>query len=404
MILVSVSLFLFFVLGMLLLYREGLLRGAAAVIGSAILLGGALVLRAVLFGAESDDYLDFLLPWVSFFRDNGGFKALGLHIGNYNPPYLYFLALFSYFNVDPLYLIKLLSVLFDLLLAWACTKLASLYEKNGVALLVCFFVVLLLPTVVLNGAYWGQCDSIYCFFGVMGLYLALSGRPVGSMLCAAASFAFKLQAVFFLPVYFVLLLAKKIRPAHLLVFPVAYIVYMLPVFIAGGSFIDTLTLYIRQAGTVGDAMNYNAPSLTSVFAWQGDTVLWSKLLIIAAFAFLFALYAVAVIYRKRLDDRVLLAFAAVIAVAVPFILPHMHDRYFYPAGMLLIVLFISDPRYFAAPVLAELASLHCYYAYFARYYLVAPKVGGLCLLIVLALTLLYLSAAIKKSEKREKSP
>lgn len=404
MVFVRISFFLFFIFGIFLLYREGLLKGTGTLILSLLLLCGALILRVFLFSAESDDYLDFLLPWVNFFRDNGGFKALGTHIGNYNPPYLYFLALFSYFDVNPLYLIKLLSVLFDILLAWACTKLASLYEKNSVALLVCFFIVLFLPTVVLNGAYWGQCDSIYCFFAVMGLYLALSGKPVGSMLCITASFAFKLQAVFILPVYFILLLAKKIKPEHLLIFPAAYILYMVPVFLAGGSFADTLTLYVSQAGTVGDAMNYNAPSLTSMFSWQGDTALWSKLLIVGAFAVLFILYAAAIVKRKSLDDRVLLAFAVLIAVAIPFILPHMHDRYFYPAGILLVILFISDPRYFAAPLFAELASLHCYYAYFARRYLVDPRYGGLLMLLVLLMCVLFLSCEIKKSGKLKNNP
>ena len=44
---------------------------------------------------------------------------------------------------------------------------------------------------------------------------------------------------------------------------------MLPAVIAGAPLWDTLTLYFSQAGTVGDAMNYNAPSFTSMFSWQG---------------------------------------------------------------------------------------------------------------------------------------
>ena len=120
--------------------------------------------------------------------------------------------------------------------------------------------MLYLPTVVANGAYWAQCDSIYAFFGIFALYLGLSEKGVGAMISLAACLAFKLQAVFIIPVFFILLLAKKIRWTQLLVFPAAYIVFMLPAVIAGAPLWDTLTLYFSQAGTVGDAMNYNAPA------------------------------------------------------------------------------------------------------------------------------------------------
>ena len=42
----------------------------------------------------------------------GGFAAVKLPIGNYNAPYLYFLAAISYLPIPDLYLIKLFSILF----------------------------------------------------------------------------------------------------------------------------------------------------------------------------------------------------------------------------------------------------------------------------------------------------
>lgn len=162
------------------------------------------------------------------------------------------------------------------------------------------FAVALFPTVVLNGAYWAQCDSIYTFFAVLSLYLALSDKPVGAMVTITASFAFKLQAVFVMPIFFVLLVAKKIKFKHLFIFPAAYLVMVLPAVIAGRPLWDTLTLYFSQAGTVGDAMNYNAPSLTSMFQWGENTEMWSMLLVIAAFVFMFIVFAVAISNRKSL--------------------------------------------------------------------------------------------------------
>lgn len=386
----AVCLIMIFALALLLLWREKLFESKALFAAAFAFTALALVIRASLLDFESGDYLTFLAPWTQFFRDNGGFAALRYSLGNYNPPYMYFLALFSYFDISELYLIKLLSVLFDVLLAWACMKLLGLYTGSRAKLLGVFLAVLFLPTVVINGAYWAQCDSIYAFFGIYALYLGLRGRGCASMVSLAACLAFKLQAVFIIPVFFILLLAKKLRWRQLLVFPAAYIVFMLPALLAGRPFVETMTLYFAQAGTVGDAMNYNAPSLTSMFQWSGNTESWSTLLIAAAFALVLASYAVAAVKRIELDDTVFLGFALLLAMGIPYLLPHMHDRYFFISGVLALVLAFRDRRFFPIPLLAELASLHCYYAYFVRYYLVHPRIGGIFMLIALLLTAAYI--------------
>ena len=386
----AVCLIMIFALALLLLWREKLFESKALFAAAFAFTALALVIRASLLDFESGDYLTFLAPWTQFFRDNGGFAALRYSLGNYNPPYMYFLALFSYFDISELYLIKLLSVLFDVLLAWACMKLLGLYTGSRAKLLGVFLAVLFLPTVVINGAYWAQCDSIYAFFGIYALYLGLRGRGCASMVSLAACLAFKLQAVFIIPVFFILLLAKKLRWRQLLVFPAAYIVFMLPALIAGRPFVETMTLYFAQAGTVGDAMNYNAPSLTSMFQWSGNTESWSTLLIAAAFALVLASYAVAAVKRRELDDTVFLGFTLLLAMGIPYLLPHMHDRYFFISGVLALVLAFRDRRFFPIPLLAELASLHCYYAYFVRYYLVHPRIGGIFMLIALLLTAAYI--------------
>ena len=400
----AACLIMIFALALLLLWREKIFENkilfAAAVAFTAL----ALVLRASLLYFKSDDYLTFLAPWTQFFRDNGGFAALRYSLGNYNPPYMYFLALFSYFDISELHLIKLLSVLFDVLLAWACMKLLGLYTGSRAKLIGVFFAVLYLPTVVINGAYWAQCDSIYAFFGIYALYLGLRGRGCASMVSLAACFAFKLQAVFIIPVFFILLLAKKIRWRELLVFPAAYIVFMLPALIAGRPFIETMTLYFSQAGTVGDAMNYNAPSLTSMFQWSGNTEGPSMLLIAAAFALVLAAYIAAAVKRRELDDTVILGFALLLSMGIPYLLPHMHDRYFFIPGVLAIVLAFRDGRFFPVPLLAELASLHCYYAYFVRYYLVQPRIGGIFMLIALLLTAAYIIVHFRKIENFKINP
>jgi hypothetical protein len=115
---------------LLLLHFEGLLRKPAHVLTAAFLTAAAFLLRYFCLPHETLDYTTFLAGWVQFFRNHGGFSALSQSVGNYNVPYLYFLAAFSYSSVSDLYLIKLLSVFFDIVLAWASMRLIGRFTKG----------------------------------------------------------------------------------------------------------------------------------------------------------------------------------------------------------------------------------------------------------------------------------
>ena len=103
-------------------------------------------------------------------------------IGNYNAPYLYFLAAISYLPIPDLYLIKLFSILFDVVLAWGGFRLVRHFapERPNRPLL-CFCLLLLLPTVILNGAFWGQCDALYGALTLHALACALERRNRSSL-------------------------------------------------------------------------------------------------------------------------------------------------------------------------------------------------------------------------------
>ncbi|MDO4816485.1 MAG: conjugal transfer protein TraL [Bacillota bacterium] len=375
-------------LAIFLLWHEKLINSPRRFLIPALLIVLITLVKASLLDFESNDYLDFLAPWTQFFRDYG-FKGLGYDLGNYNPPYMYLLWLFSLFPVNELYLIKLTSLLFDILLAWAGMKLLSIVTESRAGLLTCFFALLLLPTFIINGAKWAQCDSIYSFFGVFSIYLALTDRPRASMACIAASLAFKLQAVFIMPVFVILLMAKKFKLKHFLIFPAAYIIYMLPAMAAGRPFMSVMTLYFSQAATVGDAMNYNSPAFTSLLEYINNPRQLSELLIAAAVLFMLLVFIYAFSVRDKLDAALIIGFTALLVIGIPYLLPHMHDRYFYLAGTAAVILACINPKFFLMPILAELASLHCYLAYFSRHYIVHPRYGGMAMLLVLSMAIVY---------------
>ena len=344
-----------------------------------------LLLRLAGFGVETSDYTDFLAPWTARLQAAGGFAGLGQDIGNYNVPYMVLLALFSYFNYPPLYLIKLTSVLFDLLLAVSLCRIVLQLEGSGFRAFLAFVLALALPTVFLNGAVWGQCDSIYVGLGVLSLYLCLCGKPGWAMAAAGLSFAFKLQAVFLLPVFALFLLAGKLKWYHLPIFPAAYLLAVLPAVLAGRGLSDTLLFYFSTAQTAGSGLNYNSPSLYSLpyFYRLSDTAWAAKLGIAAAMTLCAAVLLLFALRRRHITDRSLTFAALLLTCGIPLLLPHMHERYFYFCDVLALLAACLLPRAAYLVPLTQFASLLGYHAYFYMRYLYPMRYGFCCLLITL---------------------
>ena len=403
-VIVIIVLILEGLLGLWLLHRSGVLKKKISWILSVLLLALALGLRAAAFDYETLDYINFLSRWVDFFRQFGGFAALKHPVGNYNIPYLYFLALFSVLPMDDLYLIKLLSTLSDLLLAWSVLLLCSRFTKSRARLLAAFFTTLFLPTVYLNSAVWGQCDSLYVAPLLLGIYFALTDRPWASMVLASIAFGFKLQAVFILPIYAVFLMTGRLKWKHLLAFPAAYLVLVLPAVCLGRPLWETVTLYFNQTGSIGSGLNYNSPSVFAVFTNIKNQKAAATTGIVLAFFYMLNLLAVAWVNRKRLNERAILALCLLFAIGIPFLLPHMHERYFYGADIVSLVLAFSIPVYFPAALLVQFASLLGYHAYLKMRYLLLMNYGAAALIVAFALVLICLLSALREGLQKGRRP
>lgn len=385
---------------LVLLYLTGVLKRPEHVVICAALIAGAFVIRGFCMNHVTADYETFLSQWVDYYRQNGGFAALGDKIGNYNLPYLYFLCLFSYIGINDLYLIKALSIVFDVVLAWGGMQMVGLLTRSTGKKLAAFFLILYWPTVILNGAYWGQCDSIYVAFAVLSIYLALKNRGAAAMVCIAVSFAFKLQAVFVMPIFVVLLIGRRVKLWHFLLFPVTYVVLMLPAVLAGYPLLDTITLYFDQMGTVGSGLNYNSPSIYAFANGVANENLASALGILAAFMLMAAVFAWAFVRRRHLIDWAILGCAVVLAIGIPYFLPHMHERYFFAADILTLLLAVAAPEYLVLPILCEFASLLGYHAYLKMRYLLPMSYGAVALAIALAGAIIFTAAQLRSIRRK----
>lgn len=340
---------------------------------------------------NSDDYDIFLSNWIYTYSEMGLKEGFGTYIGSdYTPPYLYLLLFISRFKDYPWqYMIKAVSMGFEVLMGYAMMKLAGLKMKGAAGPLLVFHIAQLLPTVVFNGAYWGQCDVIYTTFCLLALYLALTKRPVRAMACFGAALSFKLQTVFFLPVLLPLWLRKDLKLRHVLMIPAAYMGMMLPALWGGKSVHHVLTCYLQQAGAY-NFITVNAPSLYQLLpqALGADVLykMFSPMALCLGFAMLLVICAVVVWRRDGLsDDAVLLACLLTLG-GIPLFLPKMHERYMFGADVLALMAAVYKPRRLALPLLFGLASYVCYTEGLPGEPVMALKFATLMLMAAVALT------------------
>src|SRR6478609_7128385 len=219
----------------------------------AVIVLAAFAVRFLFIGQVSGDYRAFVSPWYDYLKTNGGFAAVGADISNYNPPYLYLLAAATYLPLSKIVTIKLISMIFDVLLAAFAALIVRQRFPRPALPLVCFAVVLFAPTVVVNSAAWGQCDSIYAAFCLGSLYFLLRKKPWWAATFFGVALSFKLQAIFLLPVLLIGLVVNRQRLLALLAVPAAFAVMLVPAILAGRDLSSLLMIYPHQVSTGGAA-------------------------------------------------------------------------------------------------------------------------------------------------------
>jgi Gpi18-like mannosyltransferase len=303
--------------------------------------------------------LDFhILPWYAKLQDFGPLIGLGKDFYNYTPPYLYLLALATLTSefMAPVTAVKLISTAFDLYCAYMVFRLVRLKYHDGYLPILAASAFFAAPTIMANSGIWGQADSTYTSFLLTSLYLLLVRRPLPAILFFGIALAFKPQAIFLAPFLLLMLLWRRIPWWSVAAVPVVYALLMWPAVVLGRTWTEVLTTYSDQAGS-GKGFTHNAPNLY-VFVPKVGFDRWMGAVVLVAIAVALA-WVVLSWRRSRTTDRgELLLLALISAVLVPFFLPNMHDRYFYLADTLSIVLaFMMPEMWFIAPLFQLISGL-----------------------------------------------
>ena len=362
--------------------------------------GASLIARYVARHAESMDYTIFLNPWITQLGTHG-LSSLGENFSNYNAPYLILLWLASHLPFSHLASIKLISVIFDIILALSVWLVIHHYRPNAKYLpYLGFLAIMFAPTVLQNSAVWGQCDSIYTSFIVLAFYAHLKKRQTFSWILWAIALAFKFQAIFFLPFLGYVMLKDRVRLKPLVAAALTFILLSCPPLFFGRSLYDTFTVYLVQASPNLSDMRLalNAPT---AYQWLPDNLYSAIRPMGIMIAFGGALGIVSLGLVRRFTPKAELIIATLCVLSIPFLLPVMHERYFYIAEIFLIMGGFIYTRLLPLALIMQVITLITYLGYFDGQ---KQNVIPYMLLSALTLYVIYKIAQLLYSESTGHTP
>ncbi len=374
------------------LWCRNLLKNHGLLLFAIVITILALAVRYSFSPYPSNDLLSCIFPWIRNFRSNGHLAYLKVMQGDYPPFYMTILALISYLPAGPLvngyglaskypyYLydmlyVKTLSFAFDILLAIGVYKIVKMYNKeNKILPIAAYAVALFLPTVFVNSGFWGQCDGMYVGLVVWCVYYALQNKSLPASIFLGFALAHKLQTIFIIPFLGYLWLRNRFKLRYLLVTLAVVFITFLPCYMAGAPFVSPFEKY----GTLTieyPKPNYNSGSLYTFI----QDIFWYKENDVSTeqgtynlihyggifFGLAITVMALIIIYKKNVKPtkESLPAIAALFAMLMPFVLPHMHERYFYMGEvMVMIYCLTTKKRYWLIPVV-QLSGMITYMPY-----------------------------------------
>ena len=324
----------------------------------------ALGLLARLFtGKITGDMSKFYFIWYQNILDNGAAVAFREHLIGYTPAFWYLFA--GTTLLDPILprvtAIKLLPILFDCISTYFVYRIVRLKYPTGNKPYWAAGLFFALPTLFINSAQWGQMDALYTTFLIISLFFFLQEKPLQGMLAFALSFAIKFQAIFFVPFLVVLLLKGKVRWWQFFLVPAVYVITCIPAVLLGSSWLDVLTIYLRQTALFSQ-LTVNAPNLYIFVPWEvAEPAL--RIGFIVAFCSLAAWIIFTIVDKREITPERMVLLALISVSLTPFVLPRMHERYFYPADALSLIVAFFNPDLWIIPFAFQLSSGLAYSVY-----------------------------------------
>ncbi len=351
--------FLFIIIYKMISGKEYKIKDPVSIL--VFILAIALILRligAVLVNGYPND-IGCWKGWSISMWETGpaGFYTSG-QFADYPPGYMYVLWILggirSLFDLDAnsvafTVIVKLPSIITDLVIAILIYRWTPKNFSRLAALALAAFWALN-PAIIFNSGYWGQIDSILTLLLLVSLYNFMSRRRLVACLVFAAALLIKPQALLFGPVLLFLfikdILDKEERKRAIIELLLGIVASMVAFFLLILPFKGTqeYTWIFEKYFSTATQYNFasvNAFNIYSLFGqnWVEDSTvflfmsykMWGFVLV--AILILFSAY----LFFKSEKREMAYLIAAFMLIGIYMLAPNMHERYYYPALLLLIV-------------------------------------------------------------------
>jgi Gpi18-like mannosyltransferase len=278
----------------------------------------------------------FLEPWFNHIVHYGPIGAFRHPFSNYEPAYLYLLAVGSLAHnwLAAMTIIKIISLAGTLFLTFALADLLrAAGAKASDALL-----LLILPSVIFNDALLAQCDALWAGCCVFALAAVIRERTIRAMIWYGLAISFKAQAAFIAPVIFGAMLGRRAPWWQWLIPEGVFLATLVPAWLMGWPAAKLLTVYLGQAKLDHLAGRLANPwILGTIYDEQSAHALFFLGYVLAAVT----AGAIAALAARARDARQLILLAALSGTAVPFLLPKMLERYYFLGDVMTLALALS---------------------------------------------------------------
>lgn len=330
-----------------------------------LLLGLAFIVRCICAvrydGYETD--INCFQAWANMVYNDGisnFYKSDAFT--DYPPGYMYVLYIIGFlketFHVEynsggAIFLTKLPAIICDLVTAWLLYKVANKRFRAKGALLITA-VYALSPAILLNSAIWGQVDSVFTLFVVGMCYLVTEKKLIPAYYVFAVGILIKPQTLIFTPVLIYGILDQVIlhdfdwkRFNKNLAWGLGAIAMIFLFALPFG--IGEVWEQYQKTMKSYEWASVNAYNIWSMFGldWSPQTntflgityKLWGSISIV-----LFVLAATALSLKAKKSESKYYFLGAFIVVCMFCFSVRMHERYIFPALILLLMAYCVRPR------------------------------------------------------------
>ncbi len=308
----------------------------------------SIIIRLALKDVVTSDATECLIPWYEAIKSNGGILGLGKPIEglNYSFTYQFFIAIMTYLPIKSLYAYKILSVIFDYLLAGAVayTVFDITNAHKAEKALIAFVLTACSPVVFMDSAAWAQCDSIYAFWVILALIFLTKERYARAFVFYGIAFAFKFQAVFALPFFlFYYFYKRRYSILYFAIIPAMMTLLSLPSLVQGRTISEMIHIYTDNT-SLHQSLSNGYPTFWRILSDGTNpvNVLLANnpdyagldaygILKHAAMAFTVVILGMLVFswirHRVQFTKQNILIMAFLMTYTTIFFLPAMHERY-----------------------------------------------------------------------------